>query len=243
MSANRPAPVWHPPQSTPTCFSGQVEGHGAVVKFVAISVNAIMTAQAVVRVDQEVDCNKISIDLLVTGSADGLVELAVAIYVTGVTGKRGTIRLVGWAVSAYPKESCEIFILVMFGQGNCRPTVIRVTVRQVKLGLYFSKFPCSVDRSFCCTATSVWQTITLIGHAAVCQKAAWQPEQLPPRPACEVTPPNVAPVLEFSAPGLKKYVAAHQPTTTTIRAVKKAEIRPKAVRQPKGFLFMTSTIV
>ena len=88
----------------PGVFSGQMEGDSTVVKFVAISVNAIMTAQAVVRVDQEVGLHKISIDLLVTGSADGLVELAVAIYVTGVTGKRGTIRLVWVGSQCIPKR-------------------------------------------------------------------------------------------------------------------------------------------
>ena len=70
---NRPGASVAPATVHPGVFSGQVESDGTVVKFVAISVDPIVTAQAVIRVGLEVRLHKISIDLLVTGSADGLV--------------------------------------------------------------------------------------------------------------------------------------------------------------------------
>lgn len=124
---NRPCAGVTSATAHPGVFSGQVEDGGAVIKFMAISVNAIMTAQAVVRVDQEVGLHKISVDLLVTGSADGLVKLAVAIYMTGVTSKRGAIRLVWVGSQRIPKRIMRDIYFRHVGQGNCRPTVIRVT--------------------------------------------------------------------------------------------------------------------
>jgi hypothetical protein len=126
--SNRPGAGVAPATVHPGVFAGQVEGGGAVVKFVAISVDPIVTAQAVVRVDLEVGLHKISIDLLVTGSADGLIELAVAIYVTGVTSKRCTIRLVWVGYQRIPKGIMRDIYFSHVGQGNCRPTMIRVTV-------------------------------------------------------------------------------------------------------------------
>ena len=124
---NRPGAGVAPATGHPGVFSGQLEGDSAVVEFMAISINPIVTAQAIVRVDLEVGLHEISIDLLVTGSADGLVKLAVAIYMTGVTSKRGAIRLMGVSSQCIPKRIMRDIYFSHVGQGNSRPAVIGVT--------------------------------------------------------------------------------------------------------------------
>jgi hypothetical protein len=85
---------------------------------------------------------------------------------------------------------------------------------------------------------SEWQATHLSAILVVCQKAVWQAEHWLLRPACEVIPPNGAPALALSEPGLKSMPPRIKPTTTTARMVNKAVIKPEIVRQPNGFFFM-----
>ena len=52
-----------------------------------------MTDQAIIAVSQEMGLHEIGLDLLVAGCTDGLFEFGIAITVTGVANKGGTIRL------------------------------------------------------------------------------------------------------------------------------------------------------
>jgi hypothetical protein len=73
---------------------GQLESDFAMVEIVSIGINPIVASQAVLTVSLEVGLHILNIDLLMAGSADGLIKLCVAANVASTAHKRRTIRLV-----------------------------------------------------------------------------------------------------------------------------------------------------
>jgi hypothetical protein len=72
---------------------GQLEGDRIMAKSVTITVNPIMTAQAILPISQQMGLHEIRLDLLVAGYADGLVKFGIAIDVTGTASKGRAVRL------------------------------------------------------------------------------------------------------------------------------------------------------
>jgi hypothetical protein len=74
-------------------FPGQLECNVAMVESVTVTVDPIVASQAVIAICSQVCLHEISLNLLVAGGADGLVEFDIAIYVTGLANKCRTVRL------------------------------------------------------------------------------------------------------------------------------------------------------
>ena len=74
-------------------FPGQLEGDFPMIEIMTIAIDPIVAGQAALSVGLKVRLHEISLDLLVTGSADSLVKGCVTIYVAHITYKWRTIRL------------------------------------------------------------------------------------------------------------------------------------------------------
>ena len=74
-------------------FPAQLESDFGMLERVTIGVDSIVAAEAALAVSLQVSLHKLTINLLVAGSAHGLVEGHVAIHVASFTGESRTIRL------------------------------------------------------------------------------------------------------------------------------------------------------
>ncbi len=72
----------------PSVFPRELEGDIGVVEEVTICVDPIVAPQAVGTISCKVRLHEISLDLLVAGSANRLVEFGITVYVTGLACKR-----------------------------------------------------------------------------------------------------------------------------------------------------------
>jgi hypothetical protein len=70
----------------------QSEGSGIVIEIVTVCVDPIVAGQAIIPVSQDVGLHEIGLDLLVAGCTYGLVKFGIAIYMTGIAKKKGSIR-------------------------------------------------------------------------------------------------------------------------------------------------------
>jgi len=81
-------------------FSGQLESGQTVIKCVTISINPIVTAQAILPISLQVRLHEGSFNLFVAGRTDGLIKTDIAIRVTiraceGIPIRPGLVRSKG----------------------------------------------------------------------------------------------------------------------------------------------------